>query len=162
AMLGGGIRSEYAVKAELCGMAEMVLPNTDEEARLIEQSFSIPSQKIFVVPNGVESRFADADAELFESAYRVKDFVLFAGQAGAPRKNVIQLLEIAPHINAPVVIIGDFYDDDYGKKCIELAKKTGNVHLIETLDHDSDLLASAYAACKVFVLPSLFETPGIS
>jgi glycosyltransferase involved in cell wall biosynthesis len=30
------------------------------------------------------------------------------------------------------------------------------------VDHDSDLLASAYAACDTFVLPSLFETPGIA
>jgi glycosyltransferase involved in cell wall biosynthesis len=30
------------------------------------------------------------------------------------------------------------------------------------LDHDSEVLASAYAACDVFVLPSLFETPGIA
>ncbi|MEJ2628702.1 MAG: glycosyltransferase, partial [bacterium] len=35
-----------------------------------------------------------------------------------------------------------------------------NLIIIEGLDHDSPLLASAYAACRVFVLPSKFETPG--
>jgi glycosyltransferase involved in cell wall biosynthesis len=34
--------------------------------------------------------------------------------------------------------------------------------LIDGLENDSPMLASAYAACDTFVLPSLFETPGIA
>ncbi len=30
------------------------------------------------------------------------------------------------------------------------------------LDHDDPLLASAYAAARVFALPSWFETPGLA
>jgi glycosyltransferase involved in cell wall biosynthesis len=37
-----------------------------------------------------------------------------------------------------------------------------NILIIPGLENDSEMLASAYAACEVFALPSLFETPGIA
>jgi glycosyltransferase involved in cell wall biosynthesis len=42
------------------------------------------------------------------------------------------------------------------------AKKNPQLKIIEYLPNDSGLLASAYAACDTFVLPGLFETPGIA
>ncbi|MEX0720665.1 MAG: glycosyltransferase family 4 protein [Balneolaceae bacterium] len=161
-VLGTGIRSDFSVKAQLCGQSNMILPNTSEEARLIEDGFLIPQNKIHVVPNGVEERFADADPALFSEKYKLKDFVLFVGQAGAPRKNVMNLLKAAEEIEAPVVIIGSFYKDNYGLRCKQLALKNDHVHLIESIEHNSEMLSSAYAASKVFVLPSRYETPGIA
>lgn len=160
--LSKGIRSDFSIQADLCRKANLLLPNTTEEAKLIREAFSISEGRIAVIPNGVETRFKNATPDLFMEKYGSKDFVLFAGQAGAERKNVIDLLEIADKIEAPVVIIGSFYDNEYGAKCLQIASRSDNVTLIETLDHASDLLASAYAASKVFVLPSQFETPGIA
>ena len=161
-IFGSGIRSDFGIKAEACQLVDLVLPNTSEEADLIVKGFGVPASKIQVVPNGVESRFAEASPRLFVEEYGLKDFVLFTGQAGAPRKNVLKLLEAAPEIDAQIVIIGSLYEDEYGKKCRQLAEVSGNVTFIETLEHDSELLASAYAACRAFVLPSLYETPGIA
>ena len=160
--VGSGIRSDFGIKAEACRTADLVLPNTSAEAELIVKGFGIESSKIIGVPNGVETRFATSDPDNFIQKYELKDFVLFVGQAGAPRKNVIRLLESAPQIHAPVVIIGSLYNDEYGTSCKKLAGAAGNVTLIETQDHDSDLLSSAYSACHTFVLPSLYETPGIA
>ncbi len=157
-----GIHSDLSVRAGLCNLALMNFPNTASEGKLIHEAFSVPKKNISVIPNGVEKYFKKADAALFIEKYNLQDFVLFVGQAGAPRKNVIKLLEIAPKIDAPVVIIGSFFQDEYGEKCKQLAEKSGNVTLVETLPHNSELLASAYAAAKVFALPSLFETPGIA
>lgn len=160
--LSKGIRSDFSIQAELCRKANLLLPNTAEEAKMIGKAFSIPNDQIKVIPNGVETHFKNATPDLFIEKYGFEDFVLFAGQAGAERKNVIKLLEIANKIDTPVVIIGSFYNDHYGIKCNKLASRSPNVTLIETLGHDSKLLASAYAASKVFVLPSQFETPGIA
>lgn len=160
--LSKGIRSDFSIQRDLCHKADLLLPNTADEARMIREAFSITEERIMVIPNGVEAHFQNASPHTFVKEYGCKDFVLFAGQAGAERKNVIKLLEVAGKINAPVVIIGSFYDDRYGKKCLKMASELDNVILIETLDHDSELLASAYAASKVFVLPSQFETPGIA
>ncbi len=160
--VGSGIRSDFGIKAEACKTADLVLPNTSAEADLIEKGFGIKSSKILVVPNGVETRFKNSTPDLFIEKYGQKDFVLFAGQAGASRKNIIKLLEAAPKIKAPIVIIGSLYDDEYGQKCKKYANDAGNVTFIDTLDHNSELLSSAYAACHTFVLPSLYETPGIA
>ncbi|MBO6524497.1 MAG: glycosyltransferase family 4 protein [Balneolaceae bacterium] len=160
--VGSGIRSDFGIKAEACQIADLVLPNTPAEAELIEKGFEINSSKILVVPNGVETRFKNSTTDSFIKKYGFKDFVLFVGQAGAPRKNVIKLLEVAPKIKAPIVIIGSLYDDEYGQQCKKLANTAGNITFIDTIDHDSELLSSAYAACHTFVLPSKYETPGIA
>ncbi|MDR9419018.1 glycosyltransferase family 4 protein [Gracilimonas sp.] len=159
---GSGIRSDFSIKAKICAQADLIIPNTKKEAEIVSEGFSISNDNIAVIPNGVEERFAKADPELFHEKYGITDFVCFAGQAGAPRKNVELLLKSAPSLNAPLVIIGDFSDNDYGSKCKKIAAELDTVTLIDSLDHDSDLLASAYAACKVFVLPSQYETPGIA
>lgn len=161
-IIGSGIRSEFGLKAELCQMADLILPNTHNEAQLIEQGLGIQSSKIKVVPNGVEKRFSEADKTLFIDTYGLEDFVLFAGQASAKRKNVIGLIKAAEEIKTEVVIIGSFDKSAHSQKCLEYTRKIKNLTLIDTLDHDSDLLSSAYAAAKVFVLPSYFETPGIA
>ncbi len=161
-VLGNGIRSEFGLKAGLCEMADLILPNTFKEGRMIEQGFGIRSSKIKMVPNGVEKRFSTADKNLFIETYGLQNFVLFVGQASAERKNVIGLIKAAEEINAEVVIIGSFDNSAYSQKCLQLAGQAGNITLINTLDHDSKLLSSAYAAAKVFVLPSYFETPGIA
>ena len=45
-------------------------------------------------------------------------------------------------------------------KCVKEAGS--NVKFLGDLDHSSDMLRSAYAACDVFVLPGWFETPGLA
>ena len=40
--------------------------------------------------------------------------------------------------------------------------KHKNILFLDEIPNDSPLLASAYAACDTFVLPSQFETPGIA
>ena len=127
----------------------------------IRQLFDIPHHHMHVIPNGVETRFLKAESTEFVQRYGLKDFVLFVGQASSTRKNVLRLLEIAPSLDAPLVLIGDVGSDEYSQQCAELIKRNNVLHL-PTQEHHSTLLASAYAAAKVFVLPSLFETPGIA
>lgn len=160
--IGSGIRSEFGVKSEICSNSDLILPNTLQEGLLIEEGLGISADKIIVVPNGVESRFKDANPELFTETHKKQDFVLFAGQAGAPRKNVITLIKAAADIDAEIIIIGPMYEDDYSNECRSLARNAGNVTFLGELPHNSEMLASAYAACHTFVLPSYFETPGIA
>jgi len=44
--------------------------------------------------------------------------------------------------------------------CTKEAKD--NIHFIGHIAHDSEVLASAYSAARVFVLPSWAETPGLA
>ncbi len=160
--VGSGIRSDFGIKSQICKWADVVLPNTKAERDLVRDGLKVDARKIKVMPNGVESRFASATPDLFNKTYGIQNFILFVGQAGAERKNVLQLLKVAEFIDEHIVIIGSFYDNPYSNKCLEIAESLNNVTLIESLEHASPLLESAYAASSVFCLPSLYETPGIA
>jgi len=157
-----GVWTDFGLVKEICSWARAVLPNTGEEARLLERGLGVPARKITVVPNGVEERFADADPAPFKEKYGIENFVLNVGHVGPRRKNVLSLIRALERINHQAVIIGRTEDNEYGRMCVEAAKNNPRLTMLDSLPHDSDLLASAYAACDVFVLPSYYETPGIA
>jgi glycosyltransferase involved in cell wall biosynthesis len=92
----------------------------------------------------------------------VKDFILYVGQIGPDRKNVERLLSALENIDHTAVIIGSADASRSGIRCMKKAKDNPRLLLIDQLPHDSMLLASAYAACRVFAFPTLYETPGIA
>jgi glycosyltransferase involved in cell wall biosynthesis len=139
-----------------------VLPNTAAEGKLLSEGLGVTSGKIIVVPNGVDERFYTADPTPFVEKYGVRDFILNVGHTGHARKNVLALIRALAGIDHPAVIIGRFISGEYGDACRREAAKHRHILLIDGLDHSSEMLSSAYAACDTFVLPSLFETPGIA
>lgn len=160
--IGPGIWSDYVLCADICSWASKVVPNTHAEADLLKEGYGVPPQKITIVPNGVDARFANADPSLFEKTYGVRDFILNVGHIGHRRKNVLALIKALSAIDHPAVIIGRIISGPYGDACVREAAKHGHIRLISGLDNSSEMLASAYAACNTFVLPSAFETPGIA
>jgi glycosyltransferase involved in cell wall biosynthesis len=155
-----GVWTDYGFVSEMCKWANAVLPNTKKEAELIELGLVVQKEKIHVVPNGVNERFLNADPSLFVKAYGVSNFILNVGHIGPGRKNVLRLVRALNLINKPAVIIGRM---EAGKELDAIRKEAGkHILLLDNIPNDSEMLASAYAACDVFVLPSLFETPGIA
>jgi glycosyltransferase involved in cell wall biosynthesis len=122
----------------------------------------VPEEKIRIVPNGVEKRFAKGKPGLFAKTFGMDRFILNVGHIGPERKNVLRLIQALETINHPALIIGRIENTRDGRRCLDLAKQNPRIRILEHIDHDSDLLASAYAACDTFVLPSFFETPGIA
>jgi glycosyltransferase involved in cell wall biosynthesis len=159
---GKGVWSDYAIASDVCSWADRVLPNTLAEGRLVTEGLGIEPAKISVIPNGVDERFASADPSLFKKTYGLENFILNVGHTGHVRKNVLSLIKALARIDHPAVIVGRIINTDYGRACVAEASKYKHILLLDRLHHDSELLRSAYAACDVFVLPSLFETPGIA
>ena len=157
-----GIWSSYSITQNICNWSHRVLPNTNDEASLIRYGLSIPEKNITVIPNGVEKRFADADPALFYNKYGVRDFILNVGHIGVPRKKTLSLIRALDKIDHPAVIIGKIFPSKEADLCMEEGGKNKNLTIITGIDHDSPLLASAYAASSVFVLPAKYETPGIA
>ena len=157
-----GIWTDYGLIAEMCSWAEVITPNTIEEGKLFVDAIGIPKKKVVVVPNGVEERFAYATPGLFEREYGIKNFILSVGYIGPERKNILRLIEALEHIDHPAVIIGRRENTPSGRACLERASRNPRLLIIDAIPHDAMMLASAYAACDVFVLPSQFETPGIA
>jgi glycosyltransferase involved in cell wall biosynthesis len=148
-------------RRELLDLADAVLPNSHAEARQLVRYFGSRPERIHVVPNGVLPRFAGASAELFRSAHGRDDFVLFVGRI-EPRKNVLGLIHALQTTGLPLMVVGDALPghEDYAATC---RRRGGTgVRWLGAIDHDDPRLASAYAAARVFALPSWFETPGLA
>ncbi len=157
-----GLWSDYGFPRDICRWSAAVLPNTSSELNLLAQGVMIPRENLHFIPNGVEERFLYGDPSLFEQEYGVTDFILNVGHIGVERKNTLALIEALASIDHPAVVIGKVSDTPEGTQCLDEAKKNRNLFIIEGIDHDSELLASAYAAAKVFALPARYETPGIA
>lgn len=148
-------------RRELMMVSDILFPNGEGEAAQIQRYFRADKKKIFVVPNGVDERFKDASPEEFVKKHGLKDFIIYVGRI-EPRKNQLNFIRAMKGSDKEVVFLGVPVSDfsEYYEQCREEAG--ANMHFIGRIEHDSTLLASAYAAAKVFALTSWFETPGLS
>ncbi|MFQ6673252.1 MAG: glycosyltransferase family 4 protein [Fidelibacterota bacterium] len=157
-----GLWADYGFARDICQWADRCLPNSSDEQALLVRGLGVARDKVVVVPNGVEDRFLDADPEPFYKEYGMKGFILNVGHMGVERKNTLSLIRALSAIDHPAVIIGRVYPSGEADLCLKEARRNKNLLIIQGLNHDSPMLASAYAACDVFALPAKFETPGIA
>ena len=152
-----------------------LLPNSHAELGILRRDFVevLRNQKgkSSVIPNGVDTGiFWNASPEVFTRKYGFTDFVLNVGRFSY-RKNQLSLIKAMKNTGIDVVFIGessrssssyygikDAIDKLYYQKCRHNADSS--FRFLGAMPHSE--IASAYAACKVFALPSLYETPGLS
>jgi len=83
-----------------------------------------------------------------------------------PRKNLLSLLQafMEADLDTYLVLIGTHAREISDWKCSWQIKRgsRSNIMHLGWLPHESELLRSAYAASKVFALPSWLETPGLA
>jgi glycosyltransferase involved in cell wall biosynthesis len=155
-----GMWWEWGFTRDICHWAKAIFPNTKAEGDLLSQAFRLPPEKVTVIHNGVSKHFRKATPDEFIAKYGMKDFILHVGHVGPTRKNMLTFVKALQSIDHPVVLIERILDTGETQEVLELISRMPHVKLIKGLPNDSSLLASAYAAAKVFVLPSIFETPG--
>ncbi|KXS41807.1 MULTISPECIES: glycosyltransferase [unclassified Candidatus Frackibacter] len=145
--------NEY--RQEVMNLADILLPNSESEKRLIEKNFGI-KDKFMVVPNGVSRYLPNKADDSFKVKYGLEDFILAVGRFDK-RKNQLNVIKALKETYIPLVMIGSCNDPQYLRKCKAEANK-------ETIfiDHlPQRKLASAYQAAKVHVLASWYDTPGL-
>jgi glycosyltransferase involved in cell wall biosynthesis len=148
-------------KRELLHLADRVLPNSRAEARQLVSLFNGDPAKISVVPNGVLASFQAASPAVFRERFGDEEFVLFVGRI-EPRKNPLGLIRALRLLGLRLVVIGEAPPERTGY--LEQCRAAGGDHVLwlPARDHGDPLLASAYAAARIFALPSWFETPGLA
>jgi len=148
-----------SARRKMLTIADALLPNSFSEAEQVEHLFAIKKEKMYVVPLGVDEKFHQAEATEFIHKYQLKDFILSVGRI-EPRKNQLSLILALKGSGKKIVFIGNPVTgyEAYYQLCRQSAE---NTLFIDRLEHSSSLLASAYAACSVFVLQGWFETPGL-
>jgi glycosyltransferase involved in cell wall biosynthesis len=150
-----------SMRKSMMDVADLLYPNSESEAHQLQRFFCAPKEKIFVIPNGTDDRFIGSSPEAFVDYYGLEDFILCVGRI-EPRKNQLNMIRALKGVKTPLVIIGDYVHAyrDYYIQCRKEADS--NVYFLGSMDHNAGLLASAYAACNTFLLPSWLETPGLA
>ncbi len=148
-------------RRELLELADLVLPNSRSEADQLIRLFG-GSQRA----NPRRSQRGPAVGRVGFAG--VVSFPVGSGAVRAFRRADRTTQEHSrpdqgsPRLGLPLVVIGEAPPgcEEYEQICRRAGM--GRVTWLGRLDHHDPLLASAYAAARVFALPSWFETPGLA
>ena len=155
----------YHLRQRIYSCADIIIAASRSEAKQLMQGFSIQPQKVRIVPHGIESDcfLPRPDPSLFIERYGLKDFILQVGRINR-HKGQARLIRALKGIGLRVVFLGplDPTDPEGTQEFLRLVEdNSGFVHYLGALPHSDPLLASAYAAARVHVLPSISESLGI-
>lgn len=133
---------------------------------------AFPGKAIYYLPNGVDTEnFRSANPQPFRRHYGFgeKEKILLCLSRIDSQKNQRLLIQAFAQLRKDrellhLVLAGPITDEVYAKELVNLATKLGikdRVHFVGGLKHNDPLLASAYKAAEIFVLPSTHEPFGI-
>jgi glycosyltransferase involved in cell wall biosynthesis len=149
------------IKSQLL-LADKVVVNSDSEIKHYMDVFSLDRDKLIAIHSFVPESFMVAeDPDMVRGVLNIQeDFILSVGNL-EPRKNQLSLIKAIkefPHLK--LLLIGHIRDEVYAEKCF--AEAGDQVIYAGAIPHNARLLRSAMAACKVFVLTSLVESPSVA
>jgi glycosyltransferase involved in cell wall biosynthesis len=145
------MQSSYAQTRHALQLAGMVVVMGASEQAAIEEGFLIDGAKVRVAPNGVSPSLFEADGELFRQRTGMRGgFVLMSGPI-SPYQNQLGMAQALSQLALPFVLLGEARerDQDY----LRQVRAVRGVTCLGGLKHDGRMLASAYAAASVVVLP---------
>jgi glycosyltransferase involved in cell wall biosynthesis len=141
---------------EVLNAADVWLPNGIEEYRQIVSNTGL-EKEYRVIPNAIDEELLTME----ETPVTVPggDFALCVA-AITPRKNQLQLIRIANELGIGLVLAGSYRidHDSYFVQC-QAAAMSNTVFAGELSDSQ---LAYLYRRARIHVLPSIYETPGLS
>jgi glycosyltransferase involved in cell wall biosynthesis len=150
--------------------AHRILTVSEASKRDIIHFFSVPPEKVVVVYNAIEERFAATPSE--EAIERVREryqlnhrFVLYVGNI-KPHKNLVRLIEAFARLRTrdddelKLLIIGDEISKLPAlRRAVHSHKLHKHVRFLGYLGDET--LAILYRLASVFVFPSLYEGFGL-
>jgi len=140
---------------EIADLSDALVFLSERERALFERIAGEHPQSRLIRNPVDATRFADADPSSFREFVELDDFILCVGRI-EPRKNQLLLAAAARELGLPLVLIGHAgVDGAYAKAVSTLGGEM--VRSIGRIDPKSDMLASAFAAARVFALPSWAE-----
>lgn len=141
-------------RLEILKGCKMIYPNSKTEGDIIKKEFGdwVPYT---VTYNGIEIENEKVTLYNFKERFELNNYVLCVGRI-CHRKNQLALAKVCSKLGLQLVLIGNVNDKEYFNKCISYS----NVKYLGFMD--SYDMYNAYKFCKIHVLPSFVETPGLS
>lgn len=154
------VHSSYAQMRRALQQATLIVALGEPEKRAIRDGFLIDDAKVRVLPNGIAPGFFSAQPGMFRARTGISGaFVLMTG-AVSPYKNQLGIARALVGLGLPFVVIGEAQERD--RHYLAELREVRSVRWLGAMRHDDPLLASAYAAAAVFVLPSQGEVAPLS
>jgi len=152
--VGEPVPGFHAAVREMASLSDaLVLLSERERARL--SAIGVAAEHATVVRNPVDARlFAGADPSAFRALTGLDEFVLCVARI-EPRKNQLMLLQALRDTGLPVVLLGHSAHPAY--RALVDRHAIPGLRIVDRLPAHSALLASAFAAARVAVLPSWAE-----
>ncbi len=135
--------------------ADVILPNSYMEQEQLKKDFGLDHAYV-VAYYAPSSHFYFASPDAFVTRYHMRDFVLCVARFGA-RKNQLALIRALRATSIPLVLVGFPFNRQYYRACRREASDA--TIFFNHVPHEE--IGSFYAAAKVHVLPSWFETCGL-
>lgn len=153
--LAPAVPSNYAQAQRALQLAQLVVATGVHEQRAIEEGFLIDGAKLRVFPHGVNQSLFEAEGDLFRLRTGIRPpFVLMHGPI-SPYHNQLGLAMALAGAGLPLVLLGHARERD--QAYLQRVRAMRGVTCLGGLEQDPRLLASAYAAASVLVLPGLGE-----
>jgi glycosyltransferase involved in cell wall biosynthesis len=146
----------FSIK-QIAKRAALLLPNSNNENIRFCKAYNVRT-KYIKVPNAINAKVFDLSVN---GDNRFIDHVLCVARFEG-LKNQLNLIKAVIGTNLKLTLIGKPSPNhlDYYSQCKELANSLNNVQILDHIDQVR--LSSIYKAAKVHVLPSWFETTGLS
>ncbi len=144
--------------------SDCLLPNSYEELQCICNDMNLEEQqfesKTFVVPNAIEININNTVDNIID----VSDYVLVVGRLEPNKNQLSVLLALDNYPEVPIVFVGRTEENSltaikYRKLLEKLAKKRGNVIILDEIEHSR--VDTLYKNASVHVLASFRESPGL-
>lgn len=139
---------------EMVELADIVLPNSDEEGVQLARYIGCPIGLSASVVNAL-------DLSMFSPSPRERKGIVMAARID-PIKNVMGVLSATERLSSmPITIAGQVGDPSYAEAVGKVAGRRNNVTLLDKgLPHAE--LPALYQSASVHVLPSFRESPGLA
>ena len=140
---------------KIARMTQMLLPNSKSEYNRLSRAYNI-QKKYRVIPNGIDKNlFTPVTDKIIRDEHLILCVARIEG-----RKNQLNLIRAIADTPYRLVLIGAVSTNqiDYYEQCKQAAGP--NIEFIDFLEQK--LLLDYYRKAKVHVLPSWFETTGLS
>lgn len=140
--------------------SDYILPNSDEELKMIADNFNIDLKKLSykssIVINAVEFNINN----IYDEKIDLKNYILQVGRIEPTKNQAIIIKALMEYPEIPILFIGNQKcNKKYFNYCKRMALKRTNVYFYNEVDQKK--LGNYYKKATLHILPSLRESPGL-